>query len=214
MITLERASWQDKRRNAEFHGLSTDVKPLVYANNNKPVDNGSIFYEIDTGKTFVFDKETNEWLLKSAGGSGVEVVALDVNENGTYTAPQGQAYSPVVVDVQPDLEEKTVTITENGTTTILPTEGKDGISELELTVDIPSKPEQTKSTNITQNGTTHVTPDSGKVLSDVEIIVNVPNPSTGAINISENGTYDVTQYASAIVNIVIPEIPVAAGEVF
>lgn len=57
MITLERASWQCKIRNAEFHGLSTDTKPL-----NKSIDNGSIFYEIDTGKTFRFDKENNIWL--------------------------------------------------------------------------------------------------------------------------------------------------------
>lgn len=60
MITLERASWQTKIRNAEFHGLSTDEKPIKY--NDNLIDNGSIFYEIDTGKKYLFDKENKEWL--------------------------------------------------------------------------------------------------------------------------------------------------------
>lgn len=33
------------------------------------------------------------------GGSDVSVVSLSVDENGTYTAPSGTAYSPVVVNV-------------------------------------------------------------------------------------------------------------------
>ena len=33
------------------------------------------------------------------GGSDVSVVSLSVNENGTYTAPLGTAYSPVTVNV-------------------------------------------------------------------------------------------------------------------
>lgn len=33
-------------------------------------------------------------------GGGVEVESLSVTENGTYTAEQGKAYSPVTVDVQ------------------------------------------------------------------------------------------------------------------
>lgn len=61
MLTLERASWQTKSRNAEFHGLSTDTKPTEYVS-GKPIDNGSKFYEIDTGKEFRFDKATSSWL--------------------------------------------------------------------------------------------------------------------------------------------------------
>lgn len=34
------------------------------------------------------------------GGEQIDVTALNVTENGTYTAPTGKAYSPVVVDVQ------------------------------------------------------------------------------------------------------------------
>ena len=38
--------------------------------------------------------------LGGSGGGGVEVESLSVTENGTYTAEQGKAYSPVTVDVQ------------------------------------------------------------------------------------------------------------------
>jgi hypothetical protein len=43
--------------------------------------------------------------MKSGGGSDVSVVSLSVNENGTYTAPSGTAYSPVVVNVSPSLPD-------------------------------------------------------------------------------------------------------------
>ena len=36
---------------------------------------------------------------KAAGGGGVEVEALTVTQNKTYTAPEGKAYSPVTVNV-------------------------------------------------------------------------------------------------------------------
>ena len=43
-------------RTIELRGLSTDTKPLDY------VGNGSFFFEIDTGKAFVFNEEGKEWL--------------------------------------------------------------------------------------------------------------------------------------------------------
>lgn len=46
------------------------------------------------------------------GGSSINVQPLTVTENGTWDAPEGQAYDPVIVDVKPITEP--ITITENG----------------------------------------------------------------------------------------------------
>lgn len=62
-------------------------------------------------------------------------------------------------------------------------------------------PTGTKQISITQNGTT--TEDVTNYAS-AEITVNVPSSGitpTGTIQITENGTFDVTQYASAAVNV-------------
>lgn len=68
------------------------------------------------------------------------------------------------------------------------------------------KPEQTKSVTITSNGTQSITPDSGKVLTSVNVTTNVPIPDgyiqpSGSIDISENGSYDVTQYSNVNVDV-------------
>ena len=108
------------------------------------------------------------------------------------------------------LQEKSVSITANGTTDVMPDEGFDGMSkvsvdvnvpdpeleELSVTangtytptkygyskvdVNVPSKPEQTKSVTINQNGTTSVLPDEGSVLSKVDVTVNVAGGGGGS----------------------------------
>lgn len=43
----------------ELRGLSTDTKPTTV--DNKIIDNGSVFIEIDTGSVFMFDYTKQEW---------------------------------------------------------------------------------------------------------------------------------------------------------
>lgn len=43
----------------EFRGLSTDTKPTEF--NGKTVGNGSVFIEINTGKIFFFDADSETW---------------------------------------------------------------------------------------------------------------------------------------------------------
>ncbi len=46
----------DLCRRAEYYGLSTDTKPV------EGVNNADIFYEMDTGKVFLFDAENGVWV--------------------------------------------------------------------------------------------------------------------------------------------------------
>lgn len=61
-------------------------------------------------------------------------------ENGEVTPTSGKYLSKVTVNVPtpaPSLEEKAVTITTNGTTEITPSTGKDGISKVTITTNVP-----------------------------------------------------------------------------
>ena len=97
---------------------------------------------------------------------------------------------------------KDVTVTSNGSSTITPDSGYDGIKRVSLTTNVQPNLES-KSVTISSNTTTTITPTQGKDgLSSVEVTTNVPGivPS-GTININSNGTHDVTNYASASVNV-------------
>ena len=42
----------------EYSGLSTDTKPTSL----ESIANGSLFFEIDTGKVYAYDAEGDEWI--------------------------------------------------------------------------------------------------------------------------------------------------------
>lgn len=50
-------------------GLSTDAKPTATID-GMPIPNGSVFTEVDTGKTYMFDKDNSTWYEVSLGGGG------------------------------------------------------------------------------------------------------------------------------------------------
>ena len=71
------------------------------------------------------------FLKKYRGGGDIEVVTLHANENTTYVAPEGQAYSPVEVEVPvPTLTP--LEVDENGTYT-----APSGTAYNEVEVDVP-----------------------------------------------------------------------------
>jgi hypothetical protein len=78
----------------------------------------------------LFDLALYRALNKGGGGGDITVESLSVTENGTTVAPAGTAYSPVSVNVQPNLQQKTAT--ENGTVT--PDQGYDGLSSVIVSV--------------------------------------------------------------------------------
>ena len=53
--------------------------------------------------------------------------------------------------------------------------------------------------SISSNGTYNASSDNADGYK--KVVVNVPNPSTGSLSITSNNTYDVTNYASAVVNV-------------
>ena len=71
-----------------------------------------------------------------------------------------------------NLQEKSVNIIENGTTSVVPDEGY-SLSKVDVNVNVPQTPTQEKSVNITENGTTSVLPDAGFNLSSVNVTVDV-----------------------------------------
>nr|DAO90281.1 MAG TPA: hypothetical protein [Caudoviricetes sp.] len=60
---------------------------------------------------------------------------LQITANGAKDVTN---YKNVNVNVEPNLEQKTVTITENGTTEVTPTTGKDGMSKVTVTTNVPT----------------------------------------------------------------------------
>lgn len=53
------ATENGETRGLELRGLSTDDKPTQL--DGKTINNGAMFIEIDTGKLFLFDKDSNAW---------------------------------------------------------------------------------------------------------------------------------------------------------
>lgn len=66
MITVTQTGANINHAVCEFHGLSTDIKPIDIFKDPETsattyIDNGSIFYEIDTGKRYMYDSTNQQW---------------------------------------------------------------------------------------------------------------------------------------------------------
>lgn len=59
-------------------------------------------YDTDTNELDITDvpQNLNSVITLGQGGGGAEVEELNITANGTYTAPEGHAYSPVNVNVE------------------------------------------------------------------------------------------------------------------
>lgn len=56
-------TWVTGDKVLEMRGLSTDVKPTNSSmKDGSIIANGSVFYEMDTSKVFVFDYDHQQWL--------------------------------------------------------------------------------------------------------------------------------------------------------
>ena len=131
-----------------------------------------------------------------------EDLSITLTSNGTYSykKPQDKYHADVEVVVNVPSEktptqEKTKTITKNGTEVISPDEGF-ALEKVTVITDIPERlPTQTKTIDIEENGTEEVTADSGyaleKVIINTDIDTRLPE-QTKEVTIKENGTTNIS----------------------
>ena len=102
-------------------GLSTDSKPTTTVD-GMPIPNGSVYTEVDTGKTYMFDKDNTTWYEVSLGGGG---------GGGGFTPTQAQldAMNSGInsTKVAQITTNETNILTEQGKTTAMSAGGSDHI---------------------------------------------------------------------------------------
>lgn len=191
------------------------------------VDGGAIYYNGELIKnsqstvsyTFAAPSKDLEISCESdkmyiVENEGANIQPLSVTQNGTYTAQSGvDGYSPVTVNVSgggsPSLQNKTVTPTTSQQT-VHADSGYDGLD----TVTVNAMPTGTAGTptaskGIVSNHSISVTPSvanttgyiTGGTKTGTAVTVSASELVSGSETKTENGTYDVTNLASLVVNI-------------
>lgn len=101
MITVTQTGANINHAVCEFHGLSTDIKPIDIFTDPETsattyIDNGSIFYEIDTGKRYMYDSTNQQWHETQSGSSGGGGSNSDFAESIelNYDSETGKNYFP------------------------------------------------------------------------------------------------------------------------
>lgn len=164
-------------------GLSKVTVEAIQTQEKTVTENGTV--KADEGK---YLKQVNVEVPAGAGAAGTRYIT----ENGEYDV---KSYEFAEVNVQPPLQEKSVVPTD-AAQLVTPDAGKYGLSAVQV-LPVPADVLTVK-----ENGS-HSIP--GKFISAV--YVDVPPPpgwvdvNGGTWDITENGTYDVTRYERAVVNV-------------
>lgn len=106
-----------------------------------------------------------------------DVAGAIKTKKGSQTAIQAANFDTEILALpsQGTYQEKTVTITQNGQTTLTPDTGYDAMDQVEITVNVPIKQLQSKTVSVTSNGNVSLLPDTGyDGFNEVNLQVNVP----------------------------------------
>ena len=115
---------------------------------------------------------------------------LNISENGEFDV---EDYKSANVNVNTQMQEKSINIDANGTQVITPDIGYDGLTQVDIVTNIQPTL-QSKVITITQNGTTIVNADTGyDGLEYVEIVGNIISDKNAKINNNElyNANYGI-----------------------
>lgn len=180
--------------------------------------------EYDNVPSVTFNKVGGGTATYTESGSSTTIVRLDVDSSGTYTAPTGTAYNPVVVPsgsaqtpITVITAEPTISVNSSGLITAS-VEASQSVAPTVVSGYITSGLSGTvsaigsKTSQLSTQGATTITPStqqqtavaSGKYTTGAITVDPIPSQyiiPSGTVSITSNGTVDVTQYASADVAI-------------
>lgn len=142
----------------------------------------------------VEDNDCNEDFDFSYGQiSPDKLKEISITSNGTYTPDEGYYYTKVNVDVQPQLQNKSVNINENGQRTVVADSDYYGLKDIDINVNVPIPEYKSSALFATENNKWYMASDEG--LDGYEAVnVSVPEPKLvdhTAIYV-ENGSYSLT----------------------
>ena len=85
MITLNVTNNKNNATVCSFLGLSRDTKPIKWFQ-DKAIPNGSLFYEIDTARNYMYSADDGTWHYQPSNGDGgdgvvIENITLDDNNH-------------------------------------------------------------------------------------------------------------------------------------
>lgn len=85
MITLNVTNNKNNATVRSFLGLSRDTKPIKRFR-DKAIPNGSLFYEIDTARNYMYSADNETWYYQPSNGGGgddvvIENIILDDNNH-------------------------------------------------------------------------------------------------------------------------------------
>ena len=155
---------------------------------------------VSENKTFYIMNSNSQWEVIreiDGGGSDITIESLSITDNGTYTAPENTAYTPITVDVQPDLGTKA--ISANGTYTASSDE-LDGYSS--VTVDVPAN---VTNRTLQINGTFSSAVDNKDGYSSVTVDVQKAPVKTTSLTATANMHYEPSPASE--LSLIIPTIP-------